>query len=132
MAGTDVRTGERVSLADFDGKPLVVSIWASWCSDCAAYGRALGRFARAHREAALLGIDVQDTPEDAAAFYRRFGWRHPSIFDPEGRQAAKFELDALPLTLFLSADHVIVSRIAGVPEPEELEAAYAEIAAAGA
>lgn len=113
LRGTDPVTGKQVNLASFAGKPVVLNMWASWCTGCAAEARALASFARAHPEAQVVGIDVQDTKSGARAFYRRFGWRHPSIFDPSGRLAAQLGLQALPTTVFLDRRHRVVGRIAG-------------------
>ncbi len=113
LRGTDPVTGKQVSLASFAGKPVVLNMWASWCAGCAAEAGALASFARAHPEVQVVGIDVQDTKEGAKAFYRRFGWRHPSIFDPNGSLAAELGLQALPTTVYLDRTHRVVGRIAG-------------------
>ena len=113
LRGTDPVTGKQVHLASYAGKPVVLNMWASWCTGCAAEARALASFARAHPEAQVVGIDVQDTKSGARAFYRRFGWRHPSIFDPSGSLAAQLGLQALPTTVFLDRTHRVVERIAG-------------------
>ena len=113
LRGTDPVTGKQVDLASFAGKPVVLNMWASWCTGCAAEARALASFAQAHPEAQVVGIDIQDTKSGARAFYRRFGWRHPSIFDPNGSLAAQLGLQALPTTVFLDRTHRVVGRIAG-------------------
>ena len=61
----------------------------------------------------MIGVDIQDSRAAAKAFYRRFGWRHPSIFDPNGLIAARFRLQGLPATLFLDRQHRVVARILG-------------------
>ena len=111
LAGVDVITGEAVSIADFAGQPVVVHVWASWCSPCAEEADALGRFAAAHPDVAVLGIDFQDDPASARRFSERFDWEHPSIADPQGELAARLALLDLPTTIFLSAEGRIVSRI---------------------
>ena len=113
LHGTDPVTGAAVSLATYTGKPIVLNMWASWCTGCIAEARALGSFERAHPEAQVIGLDVQDTKSGAAAFYTRFGWRHPSIYDPNGVIAARLGLQGLPTTLFLDRQHRIVGRILG-------------------
>ena len=113
LEGTDPRTGRHVSLASYAGKPVVINIWASWCPGCNQEASDLGRFARAHPEAQLLGIDIQDTKGGARGFYQRWGWHHPSVFDPSGSISASFGLQGLPTTLFLNRQHRIVSRIVG-------------------
>lgn len=106
-------TGEPISLADFEGKPVVINIWASWCPGCRDEAPALKRLSDEHSEAVVLGIDFQDTTAGAKEFYREFGWEHPSIFDPSGELAQRLGLFGLPSTLFLNAEHEIVTRIVG-------------------
>jgi thiol-disulfide isomerase/thioredoxin len=113
LRGTDPVTGKQVSLAAFAGKPIVLNIWASWCTGCVAEARALASFERAHPEAQVVGIDIQDSKAGARAFYRRFGWRHPSIFDPSGSLAARLGLQGLPTTIFLDRRHRVVGRVVG-------------------
>ncbi len=113
LSGTDPITGRQVSLAAFTGKPVLLNMWASWCTGCVAEARALALFERAHPEAQVVGLDVQDSKSAARAFYRRFGWRHPSIFDPTGALAARLGLQGLPTTIFLDRRHRVVARILG-------------------
>ncbi len=113
LAGTDPITGRHVSLASYAGKPIVLNIWASWCTGCRAEARDLAAFGRQHREAQVVGLDTQDTDSDARAFYRKFGLSHPSIRDPSGRLAASLGLQGLPTTFFLDRRHRIVTRIVG-------------------
>lgn len=92
LSGTDPVTGKPVSLAAYADKPIVLNMWASWCTGCYAEARALATSARTHPQAQVVGVDIQDTKTAAKAFYRRFGWRHPSIFDPSGSIAAQLGL----------------------------------------
>lgn len=113
LAGTDLITGKKVSLGDFRGKPVVINVWASWCPGCIAEAADLKRFAEAHPEAVVLGIDTQDTISGAKAFYREWNWTHPSIFDPNGELTAKLGLLGLPSTYFLNDEHRLVTSIVG-------------------
>jgi thiol-disulfide isomerase/thioredoxin len=113
LSGLDPVTGKPVRLADFRGKPVVINIWASWCPGCIAEARDLAEFGRKHPEAQVLGIDTQDSRGGARAFYARWGWTHPSIFDPSGSLAARLGLQGLPSTYFLNERHEIVARIVG-------------------
>src|SRR5437899_1396064 len=72
LEGTDPTTGKQVSLAAFKGKPIVLNFWASSCAACAAEASALAKFERAHPEAQVIGVDVQDSRSSARAWARRF------------------------------------------------------------
>lgn len=124
LSGTDPITGGEVSLASFAGKPVVINIWASWCTGCAAEARALATFARMHPDAQVIGIDIQDTKAGARDFYRRFGW--PSIFDPTGELAASLGLQGLPTSIFLDSQHREVTRIVGETDLAGFTAGFEE------
>jgi cytochrome c biogenesis protein CcmG/thiol:disulfide interchange protein DsbE len=100
----------------------VVNIWASWCPGCNDEAADLRAFAAAHTEAQLLGVDTQDTKDSARAFYRRWRWAHPSVFDPHGELAAKLGLQGLPTTIFLDRRHRIVARVVGATDRAGFEA----------
>jgi len=116
LAGADPITGARVDLARFAGKPVVVNVWASWCPGCNEEAADLALLARTHPEAQVVGLDIEDTRKGARAFYRRWGWRHPSIFDPTGELAAKLALQGLPSTYVLDSEHRVVSRVVGATD----------------
>ena len=121
LAGEDPVSDERISLARFKGKPVVVHVWASWCRECGEQAQAFGRFAREHANTPVLGVAVQDTEDDVEAFYARWKWGHPTILDADGTLAAKLDLEALPTTIFLNRRHVIVARIDGPADVRVLE-----------
>jgi thiol-disulfide isomerase/thioredoxin len=113
IAGTDPITGRQVSLTQFNGKPVVLNVWASWCPGCNQEAADLARVAARHPEVLVLGVDMQDTTGGARAFYRKWRWRHPSIADPSGSVAAQLAVTGLPTTLFLDARHRLVGEIVG-------------------
>ena len=112
VAGVDPITGERVSLDRWRGRPVAVNAWASWCAGCRDEAAALRRLARAH-PGSLLGIDFKDSRAGARLFYRRYGFSHPSIFDPKGKLVFRIRAIGLPATVFLDRDHRIAHSISG-------------------
>jgi cytochrome c biogenesis protein CcmG/thiol:disulfide interchange protein DsbE len=122
ISGVDPITGKHVRLSDYEGRPVVINVWASWCPPCHDEAPDLARFAREHPEAQLIGIDIKDVERPAREFYRRYGWRHPSIFDPTGEKAASLGLQGQPITHFLNEEHEIVETIAGASDFAGFEA----------
>jgi thiol-disulfide isomerase/thioredoxin len=113
LSGTDPVTGRHVDLAAFRGRPIVINIWGSWCDGCNAEAADLERFVQTHPNVQVIGVDTQDTSSGAKAFYRRWGWHHPSIADPQGSLAAQLAIQGTPTTFFLNARHQIVTSIVG-------------------
>jgi thiol-disulfide isomerase/thioredoxin len=121
LHGRDPITGKEVSLSAFAGKPVVLNVWASWCTGCNQEAADLARFASSHRGAQVLGVDTQDTTGGARAFYHKWHWHHPSITDPSGSLSARLAVTGLPTTFFLDRRHRIVSKIIGAGNLAEFE-----------
>jgi thiol-disulfide isomerase/thioredoxin len=125
--GLDPITGATVSLPSGKRKPVVLTVWASWCGPCARGASVIRVFARRHRgEAVVIGLDLQDRPRDARAFYEEAGWTFRSIADPDGAFAAELGIGELPTTLVIVRGRLVVARVEGIASRQELEAAFAE------
>jgi thiol-disulfide isomerase/thioredoxin len=127
IEGLDPISGATVSLPSGRRKPVVLTVWASWCGPCARGANVVRAFARRHRrEAVVIGLDLQDKPRDARAFYQEVGWTFRSIADPDGAFAAELGIGELPTTLVIGRGRLVVARVEGVATRAELEAALAE------
>jgi cytochrome c biogenesis protein CcmG, thiol:disulfide interchange protein DsbE len=108
------QSGQKVSLAAYAGRPLIVNFFASWCQPCQQETPLLARFYRAeHGKVALVGLDENDVLGSAKSFTRKEGVSYPVGFDPETIAASAYGVAALPQTFFLNAKHRIVDRVFG-------------------
>lgn len=77
--------GSTVSLQDYAGTPMVVNFWASWCPPCIAEMPDLEAI---HQSAgdrlAFVGVNTQDTPEEAAEMVDQTGVTYDLVRDPDG------------------------------------------------
>jgi len=65
--------GKELALATFQGRPLLVNFWATWCPPCVAEMPMLSRFyaERGARDWQCLGLTVQDTRTRVNRFLAR-------------------------------------------------------------
>ncbi len=98
---------------DLQGNGLVmVNFWASWCMPCRAEHPVLTALAEAGTP--LYGINYRDAPEDALAFLDELGNPFTRLgADPEARTGRMWGVSALPETLFINNDGVIVLQFRG-------------------
>jgi thiol-disulfide isomerase/thioredoxin len=111
----------QVGLAAAPGKPTVVNFFANWCAPCKRELPAMRDAAAAHPEVAFLGVDHQDSREDAIELLDRFGVTYPAGYDPKGDVGAKYFIRGLPATAFIDADGRIVDFHQGELTTKELQ-----------
>ncbi len=108
------QSGQKVSLADYAGRPLIVNFFASWCEPCKQETPLLAKFYRTeHGRVAIVGLDENDVLGSAMTFTRNEGVSYPVGFDPAVIAASAYGVAALPQTFFLNAKHRIVDRVFG-------------------
>ena len=108
------QSGQKVSLADYAGRPLIVNFFASWCEPCKQETPLLAKFYRTeHGKVAIVGLDENDVLGSAMTFTRNEGVSYPVGFDPEVAAASAYGVAGLPQTFFLDARHRIVDRVFG-------------------
>ena len=70
---TPVTSEELQSLLSESTQPVVVNVWASWCTPCRSEAPLIGRAATEYADDVwFVGLDVRDTPEGAASFIAEF------------------------------------------------------------
>jgi thiol-disulfide isomerase/thioredoxin len=75
----------RQLLDQLQGRPVVVNFWGSWCPPCRGEAPDLRRASEEFEgRVQFLGVDMLDNRGAAREFIREFGWRYPSVFDPDG------------------------------------------------
>lgn len=104
-------------LSDFRGKPLIINVWASWCSPCQAEVPSLQRLAkRAGQQVQVIGISTDDYQERAESFVRTFDIGFPNFIDSKLRLEHMLGAERLPLTLLVDAQGKVVAKHFGARE----------------
>ena len=113
---------QMVNLAGLpNDRPLVISLWASWCTVCADDAVAFNAaFKKLNGQVNFLGIAFQDKEADSiAAAYK---WQLPfaSVQDPRSLLREYYAINGLPITLLLDKNGKLIERIIGpVGSPDD-------------
>ena len=107
--------GDAASNADFKGKIVLLSFWASWCASCKADFPALERlqsmFDREDFE--VVGIAVFDTPGSIRRFLGLRAPPFPILLDTDKKVAEQYRAAGVPVAYLLDRDGRIVAGKSG-------------------
>jgi cytochrome c biogenesis protein CcmG/thiol:disulfide interchange protein DsbE len=110
-----------VSLAKYQGKPLIVNFFASWCAPCQQETPLIASFYKANAgHVIVLGVDGNDSSTQALAFVRAKGVTYPIGVDQELITASAYNVAGFPQTFFLDSRHRIVYRVLGAVTQAQL------------
>ena len=102
--------GGRTSLAEaYEGRPLVVNFFGSWCAPCVQEMPAIEKVHQKYKDqVAFVGLDVQDTLEQGRKIVRKTGVTYDLGRDPAGDLLKAFGGDIMPTTVLVGADGDVV------------------------
>jgi len=103
-----------LSLAELEGRPVVLNFWASWCAPCEEEAPVLNEAHEVYGdEIAIVGVDIRDSATEASKFVERFRVEYPSVIDRTGEIEDAYGLTGQPETFFVDADGIIVDHVPG-------------------
>jgi len=122
---TSLDTGEPVAISDYDGRVVLVNVWATWCAPCLQEMPSMQRLYESLRgtdfEILAISIDARagQTDEfgrpggDLRAFADRLGLTFPILHDPGGGVQRAYQTTGVPETFLIGRDGIIYKKVAG-------------------
>jgi peroxiredoxin len=122
--------GNQVTLSDFEGKPVIVNFWATWCPPCRL---EMPEFQRIYEEyeddgLVILAVNQAERPETASAFFRdEMGFSYTSLLDEEAAVGEAYGAVGLPATFFVDRRGEVTAVHRGILTREQIESYLEEI-----
>jgi len=120
-----ITSTDRVRLADFRGRYVVLNFFASWCVPCEQEHPELVRFQQRHAalgDATVVQVLYNDKPGPARDFFRERGeggW--PVLIDEEGQFALDYGVTGPPESFLLDPQGFVLTGVKGAISEPQLE-----------
>jgi thiol-disulfide isomerase/thioredoxin len=112
---------ESQRLSDFQGTPVVLDFWASWCAPCRAQTPVLERVAKAFGpKLRVLGVGTSDDRASIERFLQRTEHGYPSVFDDQDVASELYRVHSLPTLVVIAADGTVRAVSTGFTSESEL------------
>jgi peroxiredoxin len=101
-------SGETMELGAFDGRPVFVNFWATWCFTCVTEMPAIQRVFEAYGdEIVVLGVNVGERPADARTFAENNEITYDLLLDSDQSVTRAYLVQAMPASFVIRPDGVV-------------------------
>ncbi len=109
--------GNSVLLSSFEGKPVVLNFWTSWCSYCKAempdFEEAYKQYGDQVQFVMLNATKSEKNSADGENFIKSTGYTFPVFYDPDGNATTLYAIRGFPATIFIDKDGNIAAKNLG-------------------
>lgn len=108
--------GQKVTLASYRGRVLVLNFWASWCPPCIEETPALNTMAQQFPsgKVVVLGVSIDEDPVAYRTFLARYHIRYPTARDPSQEVMHSYGTRQIPETYIIGPDGRLVRKLVSV------------------
>lgn len=107
--------GQRVSLAQFNGKVVFLNFWTTWCSECRTEMPAMERLHRRlpERDLVMVAVSLRESAETVKRFMDQNRLTFTVLLDENGDIGTSYAVRAIPTTFILDRRGHIIGRALG-------------------
>ncbi|HTR20924.1 MAG TPA: TlpA disulfide reductase family protein [Gemmatimonadales bacterium] len=119
FSAVNLRTARPASLGDYQGKVLLINIWATWCQPCRVEMPALEQLSRRFKGTGFTVVAVSIDKDDSTvvnAFVRELGLTFDILHDKTGDIQRIYQTTGVPESFVVDRDGAIVKKVIGAAE----------------
>ena len=118
--------GNPHKLSDFQGKPVVLNFWASWCGPCKMEMPDFEQMYQQYSgQVVFMMVNLtdgsQETVETAHSFVAESGYTFPVYYDTDMEAAFRYSVTAVPATYFIDEERYLESFQKGMLTAQALQ-----------
>lgn len=116
--------GQARQLADYQGKVVLLNVWATWCPPCRSEMPDLQAYYTANKEKGfiILAINAGDARQDVRDFAANLQLSFPILMDPDLNWVRRMAIFDYPTSILIGRDGLVKKIQIGMYTPTALKA----------
>ncbi len=110
--------GQPVSVSSYQGKPVILFFWTTWCPYCRQEIKILNQHYSkiVKADIVLMGVNVSESDYKVQRFFKGYSLNFPMLLDKAGKLADQYDLIGVPTYVCLDKTGKLISRSNNFPE----------------
>jgi DsbE subfamily thiol:disulfide oxidoreductase len=117
--------GDSVDLTRYQGRVVLLNIWATWCPPCRKETPALQalheRYGKRGLSVVGVSIDIAGAGNLVSDFMREYGVTYGMLHDPDDRVSSVFGINGVPSTFLIDRKGIVRWRHMGAVRDDDPE-----------
>jgi cytochrome c biogenesis protein CcmG/thiol:disulfide interchange protein DsbE len=108
--GYEWQDAPTADLSDFEGRPVVLNFWASWCVECKVEAKLLEDTWKKYRDdgVVFLGVAYIDVEFRSLDYLEEYDITYPNAPDLRSSISSKYDITGVPETFFIDRQGDVV------------------------
>lgn len=120
--------GNLVSVADFEGKFVLINFWATWCTYCDQEMPDLQALQDKYGDdLVVLLVNVQEGEKEIKAYLDKNNLSMLTVLDKKGEVAGMYNVTGMPSSYFVTPDQRVIGYVAGMMTYDTMEQSLAYV-----
>ena len=96
-------SGNAVRLKSYEGHPVLLDFWATWCGPCRMSIPMVQDFYARHQRDGMvvLGLNIDDDPSGVYGFVKEFKMTYPVLLAANSAVPSDYEVEGIPHFVFI-------------------------------
>jgi len=100
---------EKIVLSEFIGKPMLINLWASWCTACINELPLLNEAQQFAPEVEIVAINMGETVSEIKPFQARYDLTMQILLDPQLQMKQHFKVSGYPVSIMITDNGIVQS-----------------------
>lgn len=121
--------GTNQQLSDYRGKGVVLNFWATYCPPCEKEMPYLEKAYQKYKDQGIeiLAVDTGEPTMLVNQFVSRKNLTFPILLDRDGLVIDQYQVQNLPITIFINSKGEIIEKVSGELTQEKIEEGFESI-----